>query len=245
MPKRKRDVQKGSKRSKRRKTSSKKKSSTKATNTLVLGGSNRIMPEVFHNIMEVKDTTNTVLGSAGLSVGFNYNANGLYDYATSLGNPSVPGFEFLAPIYRFYKVKGFRIKVTAVNLTALPVYLNIAMQPGGSTAFTTWADFRQLTSNKWAKEVLVGRSQSGNDMKTLTMYVPFKDYIGKDYDTDNDWSGTTNSGGMGASNPAKIVSCYVRALSGDGFTVMNPTTFNVNTELTYYVQWYGLAPLPS
>jgi len=34
---------------------------TKSSNTLVLGGANRFMPERYHNIMEVIDTTNTVL----------------------------------------------------------------------------------------------------------------------------------------------------------------------------------------
>jgi len=36
---------------------------TKSSNTLVLGGANRFMPERYHNIMEVIDTTNTVLGT--------------------------------------------------------------------------------------------------------------------------------------------------------------------------------------
>jgi len=39
---------------------------TKSSNTLVLGGANRFMPERYHNIMEVIDTTNTVLGTGGV-----------------------------------------------------------------------------------------------------------------------------------------------------------------------------------
>jgi len=101
---------------------------TKSSNTLVLGGANRFMPERYHNIMEVIDTTNTVLGTGGgTTAGVVYTANGIFDYTTTLGNNDVPGYSLLSPIYRNWRVKGIRIDYTASNTSSDPVIMQVAM----------------------------------------------------------------------------------------------------------------------
>jgi len=193
---------------------------TKSSNTLVLGGANRFMPERYHNIMEVIDTTNTVLGTGGgTTAGVVYTANGIFDYTTTLGNNDVPGYSLLSPIYRNWRVKGIRIDYTASNTSSDPVIMQVAMFPLGSGAFATWAALMNLSSNKWAKQKLLA-AKGGNDTGKLSLYVNLAQYIGSTYKTDLDWTGTTNSSGSTAGNPANRLEARCYALSADGTTVV-------------------------
>lgn len=217
---------------------------TLSTNTLTLSGANRIMPENFHTILEVLDTTNTTLGTGGgTTAGAVYTGNGVYDYTTTVGNSDVPGYTALSAFYRNWRVKAVRVDFQASNTSANPVIMQVAMFPLGSTAFPSWTTLRQLSANKWAKEKLLS-AKGGNDTAKLSLYVPFAEFIGSTYNTDLDWTGTTNSSGSTAGNPANRLEARVYALSADGTTVVAASALNISVNLTYYVHFFGLAMLP-
>lgn len=242
---------KGAKRAGKRKTTTssftptqKKKMNTKGGpfNVLRLSGSNRIMPDEYHTILEVNDTSNTALGSGGgVSAGVVYTANGIWDYTTSVGNISVPGFNVLAPMYRKYLVKGVRISFRAVNTSTNPVIMQLAMFNTGTTLFPAWSDLRQLASNKWCREKMLSVS-GGQDNATLSMYVNLGDYIGDKfaYENEEGYSGATGASGTTAANPTNRLEVRCYALSADGTTNVAASALKIAVNLIYYVKYTGL-----
>jgi len=106
------------------------------------------------------------------------------------------------------EVKGIRIDYTASNTSSDPVIMQVAMFPLGSGAFATWAALMNLSSNKWAKQKLLA-AKGGMDTAKLSLYVNLAQYIGSTYKTDLDWTGTTNSSGSTAGNPANRLEARV------------------------------------
>lgn len=251
MPKRKAGSQKASKRTKRTKRSGvmKKSSSsgfnsksTVSTNVLRLGGTNRIMPQTFHTVLEITDTTNTRLGSGGgLQAGAVYIANGIYDYTTALGNSTVPGFNVFAPIYRAYRVKGIKATYRCTNVSAEPIIMQMSMFNTGSALFPTWSDLRQLASNKWCKEKQLS-AKGGQDKGELSFYVNLGDYIGDPltYNANQNFIGFTGASGTAASNPTNPLELRVYALSADGVTVLAANAAIISVNIIYYVEFFGL-----
>lgn len=251
MPKRKAATQKGSKKAKSRKTQgssfamSKRvvsRSQPKNYHILRLHNENRIMPDEYHTIFEVNDTSNVALGTGGgVSAGVVYTANGIYDYTTTVGNISVPGFNVLAPMYRKYLVKGVRITFRAVNTSTNPVIMQLAMFNTGTTLFPAWSDLRQLASNKWCCEKLLSVS-GGQDNGTLSMYIPLGEYIGDPdtYNQEEGYSGATGASGTTAANPTNRLEVRCYALSADGVTNVAASALKIAVNLIYYVKYTGL-----
>lgn len=219
---------------------------TGSTNSLTLSGMNRIMPETFNTIIEITDTTNTVLGTGGgLVAGNIYYANGIYDYTSSLGNRSVPGFDVFAAIYRKYRVKGVKLTFRAVNNSTSPIIMQASMFNTGSTLFTSWAELRQLASNKWCKERLLS-AKGGADKGEISMYVDLATFIGNknEYKAEENFIGSTGASGTTAANPANLLELRCYALSADGTTNVAASAMVQSINIVYYVEYFGLQNQP-
>lgn len=133
-----------------------------------------------------------------------------YDVDPVLGSTAMPGFVEYGGIYRFYRLRSSRIRVTFSNLESFPVQVYLVPVNYDPTANAN--PFVFMTSSMLCKKVVLGPS-TGNGVGKLTHGMSTAAFTGiRDVQVADSYSAPTS----GASSPANN---WFWAIGGNGTSV--------------------------
>lgn len=162
---------------------------------------------------------------AGLTGGYNYNLNSLYDPNRAGTGHQPMGFDELAGLYNRYRVHGCAYEVTWSNFNT-PVRVGVCPLNGSSNP----ADVDDLSEQPYSSTTIVGTIGSGgNDIRRLKGYIGMKKLMGRTILDDRDEAVVTAS-------PSEVAILSLLYESLDGSTAM--TSANHIVRLKYYVEFF-------
>lgn len=161
----------------------------------------------------------------GQCAAYVFASNGLFDPNISATGHQPAGFDQYMALYELYTVTAAKIKVEGYSLDTTN---NQVIAVSNRDLAATSNDFRVYVENGATKWCTIGRQGSGNDLRTMTMYMDmskfgsYKDLIDSD-----------ENAGTDSSNPAETQYFHCIVTPGDSAADTAGVVFNV--EITYEV----------
>lgn len=140
-----------------------------------------------------------VINQTGLTyANVRYEPSYAYDVDPALGSTSMPGFAEYAAIYRLYRVRSSRIRVTYANLEAFPVVFCIC--PANTDPGSNTANYKNYFSSTLGRTKTIG-PLTGNSAGVLS-HAASTNVIGgvKDMQVLDGYCGSTNGGTVPPNN---------------------------------------------
>lgn len=161
---------------------------------------------------------------------YKFVANGLYDTDfTGIGHQP-PFFDDISGIYERHRVIGGKIRVTLVNLAAVPVRVFLQFADDEGNAITGNQSTYDYNNSANMKSLILTPSGGSRDMTTLTLGKNFATTCGRELYNSNIYVGTKTA------NPSRKLCWNFGAMSIDGSTALN---IQWSADITYIAQFLG------
>lgn len=159
------------------------------------------------------------------------------DYNNNTKNKAVQGYSYLNTLYKYYKVYGFRVKVTIQNMSSTTIRATC----GGADSTTWVADYAtskkgsDIASRAGIKSVIIGPTGTTTGMRTMTYRCHPAEVIGE---TKKSWASDASFGAPFGSNPSNVLGAqpyFVVGVSNvlDSYAAVSAY---VSIEITYVVR---------